>query len=158
MLWAIDGTRTFRSPPRPEPSPVRTAAVYCSDGTITEHVDAFLLDGLKLPRCDRVMLPGGPARLAGHAEETLRHDDIVAELRFLIDAHELERVILIQHEGCAYYRERLRVDEQEMPANQRTDLMRAASALRDATNVAAIDAYVARPDGDAMIFDAVAIQ
>ena len=36
------------------------AAVYCSDGRFGEHVDDFLHNALKLPRYDRLAVPGVP--------------------------------------------------------------------------------------------------
>ena len=45
---------------------VGAAAVYCSDGRYGEHFDGFLHNALKLPRYDRLALPGGAACLAGH--------------------------------------------------------------------------------------------
>ena len=47
-------------------SRIRAAAVYCSDGRFGEQFDDFLHNGLKLPRCDRLAVPGGAASLAGH--------------------------------------------------------------------------------------------
>ena len=40
---------------------IRAAALYCSDGRFGEQIDDFLHNGLKLPRCDRLVVPGGAA-------------------------------------------------------------------------------------------------
>ena len=79
---------------------MHAAAVYCSDGRIGEHFDDFLQNGLGLPRYDRVALPGGPACLAGYDEAKVEQVGIVDELKFLIDAHKLLRIVLIQHDHC----------------------------------------------------------
>ena len=65
--------------------------------------------GSKLPRYDRLALPGGPACLATsfpvyHAEQA-----VIEQLRFLVQVHLLERVILIAHQDCAFYTERLHI-------------------------------------------------
>ena len=89
---------------------IHAAALYCSDGRVGEHFDDFLTKGLGMPRVDRLCLPGGPASLAGHAEAHVEQQGAVDALGFLIEAHGLDRVVLIQHEGCAFYTARLGLD------------------------------------------------
>ncbi len=88
---------------------MHAAAVYCSDGRVCEQYDDFLQNGLHLPRYDRVALPGGPACLAGHSQARIEEAGLLDELKFLVDAHGLEKVVLIQHEDCAFYRVSLEV-------------------------------------------------
>ena len=76
-----------------EPERIRAAAIYCSDGRMGAHFDDFLTNGLKLPRYDRVALPGGPAALAQHAETKLEHAAVADELKFLVEEHGLRRVV-----------------------------------------------------------------
>jgi hypothetical protein len=137
---------------------MHVAAVYCSDGRIGEHFDDFLQNGLGLPRYDRVALPGGPACLAGYAEARVAQDGAVDELRFLITAHELTRVVLIQHEGCAFYQQRLAVPAVHMEKLQRADLVRAAYFIRHTTSLERIDAYFARKADGAILFEPVALE
>jgi hypothetical protein len=61
-----DKFTVYESPVRFHENRIRAAAVYCSDGRFGEHVDDFLHNALKLPRCDRLAVPGGAACLAGH--------------------------------------------------------------------------------------------
>ena len=49
----------YESPLRFHESRLRAAAVYCSDGRFGEHFDDFLHHALKLPRYDRLAVPGG---------------------------------------------------------------------------------------------------
>src|SRR3954462_8959700 len=86
---------------------IHAAAIYCSDGRVGDHFDDFLQNGLNLPRYDRLALPGGPAALAEHPETKLEHAAVADELRFLVDVHGLQRVVLIQHQNCAFYTSRL---------------------------------------------------
>jgi len=148
-------TDAFRSLLRYDTERMHVAAVYCSDGRVGEHFDDFLQNGLGLPRYDRVALPGGPASLAGYAEARVAQEGAVDGLKFLVDAHGLTRVVLIQHQGCAFYTARLRVGEQHMAVLQRADLVRAAYFIRHVTSLERIDAFFARKDGDAIVFDPV---
>lgn len=145
----------FRSMIRYDARRMHVAAVYCSDGRVGEHFDDFLQNGLGLPRYDRVALPGGPAALVGYAEARVAQEGAVDELKFLVEAHALTRVVLIQHENCAFYTARLKVPTQNMAALQRADLVRAAYFIRHVTGLKQIDAFYARKDGDAIVFDPV---
>lgn len=136
---------------------IHAAAVYCSDGRVGEHFDDFLTNGLELPRYDRVALPGGPACLAGHAEARLEEEGAIDELRFLIEAHELERVVLIQHEGCAFYGVRLGFSGAEAMDAQRADLSRAAALVRRATGLGRVEAFMARRGDGVIRFEAVPV-
>ncbi len=123
---------------------IHAAALYCSDGRVGEHFDDFLQNGLNLPRYDRVALPGGPACLAGHPQAHLEEQGVVDELRFLVEVHGLKRVVLIAHQGCAFYATRLDLKEPRLELVQRADLVRAAGFVQRVTGLDAIDAYFAR--------------
>ena len=97
----------FRSTVRYERARIHAAAIYCSDGRMGEQFDDFLQSGLKLPRYDRVALPGGPACLADHQQAHVQTQGVVDELKFLIEVHGLKRIVLLAHEGCAFYATRL---------------------------------------------------
>ena len=93
----------FRSAVAYERKRIHAAAIYCSDGRMGELFDDFLQSGLKLPRYDRVALPGGPACLADHQQSHVQTQGVVDELKFLIEVHEIKRIVLLAHEGCAFY-------------------------------------------------------
>lgn len=134
----------YQSPVRYESDRIHAAALYCSDGRMGAHFDDFLHNGLSLPRYDRVSLPGGPACLAGHPQAHLEEQGVVDELRFLVEVHTLKRVVLIAHQGCAFYATRLELNEPRLELVQRADLVRAAAFVRRVTGLDAIDAYFAR--------------
>ena len=127
-----------------EAARIRAAALYCSDGRMGEHFDDFLHNGLSLPRYDRVSLPGGPACLAGHPQAHLEEQGVVDELKFLVEVHGLKRVVLIAHEGCAFYATRLELKDRRLELVQRADLVRAAAFVRRVTCIDAVEAYFAR--------------
>ncbi len=136
---------------------IRAAALYCSDGRVGEHFDDFMQQGLRLPRYDRIAVPGGPACLAGYTQAQLEEAGVINELRFLIDAHELTRVILIQHQGCAFYSVRLQVPPERMPQLQKADLVRSAYVIRKMTGLEQVEGYYASRQTGGVSFERVPI-
>ncbi len=134
---------------------IRAAAIYCSDGRVGEHFDDFVQNGLKLPRYDRIALPGGPACLAGYPQARLEEQGVLDELQFLITSHGLTRIVLIQHAGCAFYKERLNVRDQSAEQLQCADLARAAYIIRHATELEQIEGYFARRTPEGILFEPV---
>jgi hypothetical protein len=146
---------TYTSPLQYDSSRTHAAALYCSDGRVGEHCDDFLQNGLKLPRYDRLCLPGGPACVAGHPEAHLEEKGVVDELHFLVEVHKLRRVVLIAHQGCAFYGTRLSLSEPRLELVQKADLVRAAAFVHRVTGLEHIDAYFARLVEGAMRFERV---
>ena len=136
---------------------MHAAALYCSDGRVGDHCDDFLQNGLKLPRYDRLCLPGGPACVAGHAEAHLEEKGVVDELHFLVEVHKLKRVILIAHQGCAFYGTRLSLAEPRLELVQKADLVRAAAFVQRVTGLQTIEAYFARLVEGKIVFEGVQV-
>jgi hypothetical protein len=134
----------FESKTPYEPQRIHAAAIYCSDGRVGEHFDDFLQNGLNLPRYDRLALPGGPATLAEHPETRMEHAAVADELQFLVEVHGLQRVVLIQHQNCAFYTSRLNLPGFKAEQQQLEDVMRAADFVREITKVERVEAYFAR--------------
>jgi hypothetical protein len=145
----------FRSDIPYNPARIHAAAIYCSDGRVGEQFDEFLQNGLGLPRYDRVALPGGPACLAGHSQAHLEEQGVIDELKFLVEFHELSRVVLIAHEGCAFYTQRLELVPPRLELMLRADLVRAAALVHRVTGLERIDAYYARLDDLRVTFEKV---
>lgn len=136
-----------------EEARIGAAAIYCSDGRVGAHFDDFLQCGLELPRYDRIALPGGPATLAGHGQAR----SVTSELRFLAEVHQLERVVLITHQGCAFYRKVLGLSGDELERAQLRDLRRAVDSVKDATGLSEVSGFFARLDADRVRFEPVAL-
>lgn len=134
---------------------IQAAAMYCADGRVGDHFDDFMQQGLNLPRYDRVALPGGPACLAGYTEARLEEQGVLDELQFLVSAHKLTRIVLIQHQGCAFYTSRLKVREQSVEQLQKADLVRAAYTIRHNVKLDQIEGYFLRHEGNDFIFERV---
>src|SRR5215218_73314 len=108
---------------------VGAAAVYCSDGRFGDPMDEFLHAGLGLPRYDRVAVPGGAACLAGHGGAYHEGQALQRQLDFLIREHGLRRVVLIAHDGCAFYKD-VWTGGRTVERQQAADLAKAADHIR----------------------------
>lgn len=148
-------TSTYESPLPYERARIHAAAIYCSDGRIGEHFDDFLQNGLGLPRYDRVALPGGPACLAGHSQAHLEEQGVIDELQFLVEVHGLKKIVLIAHEGCAFYATRLELKAPRLELVQRADLVRSAAIVQRVTGLEAIEGYFARMTDGKVHFERV---
>ena len=128
---------------------VGAAAVYCSDGRWGDQCDELLHRGLQLPRYDRLALPGGPACLAASFPVYHEEQAVVEQLRFLVKVHRLERVVLIAHQDCAFYTERLHISREQLEMQQCEDLRRARQRIGSLFERLTVEAYFARklPEG-----------
>jgi hypothetical protein len=132
------------------------AAVYCSDGRYGEQMDEFLHHGLGLPRYDRVAVPGGAACLASHLVTMREEGALDRQLRFLVEAHELDRVVLIAHQDCGYYK-RMRVRAKSLEDQQFEDLAKAAKRISEYVRGLEVEAYFARKVEGFVRFDVVPV-
>ena len=123
---------------------IHAAAVYCSDGRFGEQFDDLLHNALQLPRYDRLAVPGGAACLARHFATYREEDGVIEQLRFLVRVHGIEQVVLIAHENCAFYSERLNVSPLQLEAQQREDIHKAVSRVRMLSHSLTIRAFFAR--------------
>ena len=136
---------------------IRAAAIYCSDGRFGEQMDEFLHEGLKLPRYDRLALPGGPACFSGSLHSFWESQSAERQLDFLARVHGLEKLVLIQHAGCAFYLDWLKVKPEELEARQIEDLAKAAARVRYRQPKLRVSAHLARRDGTRIWFDPITI-
>jgi hypothetical protein len=148
---AQEKSAVFGSAERFDENRIRAAAVYCSDGRYGEHFDDFLHNALKLPRYDRLAVPGGAACLAGHFSSFREEEGVIEQLRFLIKAHGIERVVLIAHQDCVFYTERLRVSPLQVETQQREDTEAAVRRIRSLASGLTVDAFFARKHSDGTI-------
>ncbi len=134
----------YESASRFDAERIRAAAVYCSDGRFGEHFDDLLQNALRLPRYDRLAVPGGAACLASHFSAYREEEGVVEQLRFLVQVHGLEQVVLIAHENCAFYGERLGVSPLQIETQQREDMTKAVRRVHSLSRDLAVSAFFAR--------------
>lgn len=128
------------------PVKAKTLVVYCSDGRFVQFCDDFVEKTLKIEDYDLLAVPGGPQFLCAL--------DYLPKFRwagrrwldFLIEKHVLERVVLISHQDCGWYKHLHGHEEPE--ARQHEDLRRARSELLETLPRVRVEAYfVALHDG-----------
>lgn len=132
---------------------IEAAAVYCSDGRYGEQFDDFLYGSLRLPRYDRLAVPGGAACLAGHFVAYREGDALASQLEFLVKVHHLQRVVLIAHQGCAFYTELLGMSAIDLVKKQHEDLAKAVERVHGLGPDLVVEAYFARLDDGSVSFD-----
>lgn len=133
--------------------PITALAVSCSDGRLAGPVDDFIRGDLGIERCDRIALPGGPGSLI-ERDGIDGPRGVLGELVFLVTAHELDRVILIAHSGCAAYEVRLGAGGEHGVEVQLDEMRGVARAVAGATG-AAVEGYLARPAESGFTFEPV---
>ncbi len=144
-------TNAFHSSVPFDSSGARSIAVYCSDGRFADQCDDLLHQGLRLSNCDRMVLPGGPACLAASFSSYHEEQALLKQMRFLIRAHQLKRVILIAHHDCGFYKECLHISSERVVAQQCDDLRKAGSRIASLFDGVSVECYFAAQRTDGLI-------
>jgi hypothetical protein len=134
---------------------IHAASIYCSDGRVGEQIDEFLHEGLRLPRYDRLAMPGGPACYSGGLWEGHSAE---RQLDFLCRVHGLERLVLIAHQGCAFYSEWLKVPADQLEQRQLEDVRKAVARIRLAQPSLKVEPYFLRRNEAQMWFDPIEVE
>src|SRR5262245_3227862 len=138
-----------------DPERVGALVLYCSDGRWGEAFDEFCHRRLLIPRYDRWAVPGGPVcLLPGDADGGFCRG-AWEQVAFLVRAHQLRRVVLIAHYGCAYYAELLGQGPDDCLPAQAADLRTAAAALRKWFGGVWVETYLAMRRGVSLSFHPV---
>jgi hypothetical protein len=124
------------------PERIGAMALYCSDGRWGEAIDEFCHRHLHIPRYDRWAVPGGPACVATSGDDEILLRAARIQLDFLVEVHELERVVLITHYACAWYGHRLQRPPDECLPAQAEDIRAAAATLRSWHPGLRVEAYL----------------
>ena len=133
----------------------RALALYCSDGRFTSAVEE-LLRTLGHDRLDTLTLPGGPALLVSTIAQVAEHQAVRKASAFLIRGHALTHAVLLAHEGCGFYRNRMPRDAADVIARRQvTDLRAAAAELLREHKSLDVRLYFASVAGERVTFTAV---
>jgi hypothetical protein len=133
----------FTSSERWQEARIRALALYCSDGRWGEAFDEFCHKYLMLPRYDRWAVPGGPAWLATDKGRADFGQGAHEQFDFLVKAHDLRRVVLITHYGCAAYGKWLGQPPDGCLTAQLGDVRAAARTLRSWYPDMRVEGYLA---------------
>ena len=138
-----------------DPEHVRALVLCCSDGRFREALDEFLHEHLGLSRYDRLVIPGGPGAMAGGAGTWRQEESVLEDLRFAIQAHHTDTVVLISHEDCGFYSVRVGVRGPEQCHRVREDLKKALSRFGVLGSGLKVEAYHASVAAGKVRFEAV---
>ncbi len=150
----FSGAYTWR---RRRPS---TLVVACSDGRLQKSIDEFLEQKLGVVDYDRLYAPGGPGCL-GIGTFDIRTDQLKRELKFLIEAHQIEEIVLLFHGAgpggpsdsvCAHYK-RLLPDASvsEIERQQHEDALEALKIIARLVPQIPVLVYRAEVHGDGTV-------
>jgi hypothetical protein len=142
----------FTSAKQWNPERIGALALYCSDGRWGEAFDEFCHQHLRIPRYDRWAVPGGPAWLVPNDNDPGFSQSARLHLDFLVLAHELERIVLITHYGCAYYGHRLQQTPDQCLTSQIEDVRAAAETLHTWYPEIRVDSFLAMRRGNCLSF------
>jgi hypothetical protein len=143
---------------------IRALAMYCSDGRWGEAFDEFCQRSLLIPRYDRFAVPGGPAWLTSWKDSRSNREDEASQrlanlslaawdqLGLLVHVHELQKIVLVGHYGCAFYMERLKKDPDGCLPVQIEDLKRAKQTVKERFPRLTVEAYMAMRHGERLAF------
>jgi hypothetical protein len=135
-----------------DPARIGALVLYCSDGRWGESFDEFCHRRLLIPRYDRWAVPGGPVCLVPRDTDAGFCRGAWEQLDFLVRAHQLRRLVLIAHYGCAYYAELLGKGPDDCLPTQAEDLRTAAVALREWFPGVGVETYLAMRRGVSLSF------
>ena len=130
--------------------------VYCSAARYQQHFEEFLVEGLKLENYSLIAIPGGVQVL------TLVED--VPKFawagwrwaKFLVEADQPPRLVLIGHEECRWYKHLLLASGNSAYQQITDDLRRARQSLQARFAKIRVELYYARIDPEGhVVFEAL---
>ncbi|MGC8784490.1 MAG: carbonic anhydrase [Armatimonadota bacterium] len=120
-----------------------TLAIYCSDGRFAPACEQFIRQALGEEWYDRFVVPGGAAWLCMDVLTVWEHEMARRHLSFLVDAHRIQRVILIAHQQCGFY-ERYHLSPEQTVQKQMADLQAATRIFYERFTGITVEAYYLR--------------
>jgi hypothetical protein len=127
------------------PPPIDCIVVYCCDGRFVDQIEDFLHNGLDLGDFDRLVVPGGAGRMLDPSP--------MAKLQFMIHAHRLTRVVLIQHEDCGYYNHERHIAGDAQKTQRAADVRQVIAQIESDFPKVRIDAFDAVLDEGEVAFE-----
>jgi len=121
-------------------------AIHCGDYRFQSAFNEFLSRTLKLDgNYDLMVVPGGPLSLTLAQYRPNFYSSSWEWLRFFVENHQVRRLILIQHQDCAFYRTMPHHLHTSTDPRQRQeqDLRRATQALNKELRHLIVELYYA---------------
>jgi hypothetical protein len=148
----------YHAAERWNPERIGALALYCSDGRWGEAFDEFCHRHLRIPRYDRWAVPGGPAWITAPANDPGLLTATRVQLDFVVQVHELERIVLITHYGCAWYGHSLKRSAGECLPLQTKDVKAAAAILQGWYPKLQIEAFLAMRNHEWLSFHPIELR
>ena len=127
--------------------------VYCSAARYQPHFEEFLTEGLKLQNYSLIAIPGGVQVLTLMDYSPKFSWAGWRWTKFLVDADQPPRIILIGHEECRWYKHLFPGSPKEKITG---DLERGRSSLQERFPKVRVDLYYAHTDAQGhLLFDPV---
>ncbi len=147
---------SFRSPIVWREGFADALVLCCADGRFVPQCEDFLTNSLKVTTCDHFVVPGGAGWLVLDTLTFHAYDVAREYIGFLVERHPIQRVILIAHEDCGFYRHKFpHTDTEAIFAAQVKDLRQAATTLRVWFPQLMVEVYYARVEGEQVEFERV---
>ena len=128
------------------PGETEVLAIHCGDYRFQTAFQEFLNRGLNLDgNYDLMVVPGGPLSLILFDYLPKFNWAIWKWLRFFVENHKIKRLVLIQHQDCAFYRTMpLHLHSSPEPRQrQEQDLRRVKAAMAKELPHVAVELYYA---------------
>lgn len=131
---------------------VDTLVVHCSAYDYRPFFAEFIEKGLKLSEADVLAIPGGIQVLtAAHLLPKFRKV-VVKMIRFLVEKHDLKKVVLIGHHDCGWYKDfRFGPIHIDLKDRQLYDLREVAAAVREELKIE-VEVYYADLKDEKIVF------
>lgn len=127
----------------------QTLIVHSSDGRYQEAFWEFTEQYLKLQCHDSLVVPGGPFTLRLVSLYPKAQWATKFFLEFLMKHHQVSRIVLVGHDGCAWYKS-FTFGGRELnllKGKQVEDLKTIAQTVRGIYTHVTVEAYLAKPEG-----------
>lgn len=134
-----------------------TLAIYCSDGRFALACEQFIRQTLGEEWFDRYIVPGGAGWLCLDVLTVWEHEMARKHVSSLVEAHSIQRVILIAHQQCGFY-ERYRLSPEQTVRKQMADLQTATRILQERYPNIKVEAYYLRVADGLPRFEAITPQ
>jgi len=138
-----------------------TLAIHCGDYRFQTAFQEFLNQALELAgNYDLMVIPGGPLSLTLFEYLPKFQWAISKWLRFFVEQHKIRRLILIQHQDCAFYRSMpLHLHSSpDLRQRQEQDIRRVKESMRTEFPQLSVELYYAGwGDADRMSIDSVSV-
>jgi predicted metallo-beta-lactamase superfamily hydrolase len=129
-------------------TPPEAVVIHCSDYRFQAAIRTFL-GTITTHSFDVLVIPGGPHFAAAHYFLPKQHTVGKQHIKFLVEFHQLKRLILIDHADCGFFKHYLSHFHAEPTPNEKqtANLKKACAIIQEWFPTLLVDAYFAEVHG-----------